>query len=121
MFPDPAAATAAAAELAAADRPLPSEPPHEPTAIDKHPEAIAVKYARADGRRVVESFAAHGRYVLYQTASTGEGPGVGKSPELILVMCLDLQEKLIDRLFRPIRPTSVRCRWTLPGEFWPQL
>jgi hypothetical protein len=106
LFPDPAAATAAAAELAAADSPLPGQAPREPAVIDKHPEALAVKYARADGRRVVRSFAAHGRYVLYQTASSGEGSGVGKSPELILVMCLDLQEKQIDR-FVPTDPANL--------------
>jgi hypothetical protein len=110
LFPDPAAASAAAAELAAADSPLPGQAPHKPTAIDKHPEAIAVKYARADGRKVVESFAAHGRYVLYQTASSGDISGVGKAPELILVMALDIQEKQIDRFV----PTDAAKLGSLP-------
>lgn len=110
MFPDPAAAAAAAAELAAANTAPPGQPPREPAVIDKHPEAIAVKYARADGRRVVESFAAHGRYVVYQIASTGEGSGVGKSPEVILVLCLDLQEKQLDRFV----PTEASKLGSLP-------
>jgi hypothetical protein len=105
--------------MAAADKPLPGHAPHEPTAIDKHPEALAVKYARPDGRKVVQSIAAHGRYVLYQIASASEGPGVGKSPELILVTCLDLQEKQIDRFVPTDPPTSVRCHWIRPDDCWP--
>ncbi|OBA82677.1 hypothetical protein A9W99_11265 [Mycobacterium sp. 1164966.3] len=54
----------------------------------------------------MESFAAHGRYVLYQTVSAGEGPGVGKSPEAMLLLCLDLQEKQIDR-FVPTDPANL--------------
>jgi hypothetical protein len=67
-FPDPAAATAAAAEMAASNPTLPGDSSHQPTAMRDHPEAIATRYTRADGGSAVESFTPHGPYVLYQWA-----------------------------------------------------
>ena len=105
-FADPAAAAAATAELAAANPTLPGDSPHEPAVIDKHPEAMAVRYARASGARAVDSFTARGPYVLYQTAFNSIGHGPEKTPELLILACLDRQVKLIDQ-FVPTDPANL--------------
>ncbi|MDT5350146.1 MAG: hypothetical protein QOH91_3433 [Mycobacterium sp.] len=105
-FADPAAAAAAAAELAAANPTLPQDSPHEPAVIDKHPEAMAVRYLQAGGNRAVDSFTAHGSYVLYQTAFNSIGHGSETTPELLILACLDRQTKLIDQ-FVPTDPANL--------------
>jgi hypothetical protein len=105
-FADPAAAAAAAVELAAANPTVPGDSPHEPAVIDKHPEAIAVRYLQADGDRAVDSFVAHGPYVLYQTGLNSVGHGPQTKAELLVMGCLDRQEKLIDQ-FVPTDPAKL--------------
>jgi hypothetical protein len=105
-FSDPAAAAAAAAELAAANPTFPGDSPHEPAVIDKHPEAVAVSYLQAGGNRAVDSFVAHGPYVLYQNAFSTVGHGPQTEAELLVMGCLDRQEKLLDQ-FVPTDPANL--------------
>ena len=105
-FADPAAAAAAAAEFAAANPTWPGDAPHQPAVIDKHPEAMAVSYLQAGGSRAVDSFVARGPYVLYQNAFSTVGHGLPTEAELLVVQCLDRQEKLIDQ-FVPTDPANL--------------
>jgi hypothetical protein len=68
-FPDPAAAMAAATELAAK---VPPPVPGRPVAIPDYPPALAAAYDAQDFHAVA-SFAPHGPYLLYQYAQSPQG------------------------------------------------
>jgi hypothetical protein len=67
---------------------------------------MAVKYLQAGANRAVDSFTAHGSYVLYQTAFNSIGHGAETTPELLILACLDRQMKLIDQ-FVPTDPANL--------------
>lgn len=71
-----------------------------PVAIPGHPEALA-KRGLYLGDVEVESFAAHGPYVLYQSVRTTEG----RPPEEVVAKTLDLQIPAIDA-FKPTDPSQ---------------
>jgi hypothetical protein len=76
-FPDPAAAEAAAAEMAAADPGPPSLdplPPPYPTPFPDVPRARIMTWDLPDNTTRVRSFTAHGAYVLFQWASSTREP-----------------------------------------------
>lgn len=105
-FPDPGAASAAATEMAAANPTGPAESPHQPIPIRDHPEALATTYTLAD-RTMVQSFAAHGPYVLHQyayVAKTNEILGI--SAENMVFDALIQQQKQIDH-FVPTDPARL--------------
>jgi hypothetical protein len=64
-FPDNAAATAAATEMAA-NNPQLGISPAQPEPFASVPQAVASSYTSSDGSSVVTSFTAHGPYLLYQ-------------------------------------------------------
>lgn len=103
-FPDPLAASAAAAELAATAR-YPSEDPAtvEPIAIPHHRAARAVSYNIGEGGRAVTSFAAHGSYVIYNYAFARKGVDVAAE---LIALNLDLQMPRLD-LFSPTSPGNL--------------
>jgi hypothetical protein len=68
-FPDPAAASSAAAELAAE---VPPPVPGHPFAIPDYPTALAAAYDAQDFHAVA-SFVPHGPYLLYQYAQSAQG------------------------------------------------
>ena len=97
-FPDIDSAAAAAGEMAAKN-PVPAgDPAGEPVAIDRHPQAAATAYRNLDGSIKVESFTAHGPFVLFQSALSD--PSATGSPlyaQMLVESALDDQEPLIDR------------------------
>ena len=118
-FPDPAAAAAAATEMAAQlEPPLNSSPP-ESFGVPGHPEAAARTWKLGDGTPVVMSFTPHGFYVLHQYARTQESVDVAAQ---LVAKALDLQAPRIDKFVPtdpakfadlPIDPTGLYAR-TLP-------
>ena len=95
-LPDPAAAGAAATELATK---VAGPVPGHPVVIPNYPAALAVAYD-ADGLHAVASFVPHGPYLLYQYAQSPHGP----DPAAHLVAAtLDLQVPRIDA-FVPTEP-----------------
>jgi hypothetical protein len=92
-FPDSAAASAAAQEMA--DRaPAPGADPGSPIALDKSPDAHAKTY-EIDCAVAVSSFTPHGPYVLHQFA---QAPHMGDmSADNLVNFALDEQSKSIDR------------------------
>lgn len=95
----PAAEDAAAFATAAHEIPSFLTNP-EPATIPGHPEALAQR-GLYDSSTEVVSFAAHGPYVLYQTARTNEE----RSPEEVVAKTLDLQIPAIDA-FKPTDPAQ---------------
>ncbi|MBV9091134.1 MAG: hypothetical protein JO044_14750 [Mycobacteriaceae bacterium] len=95
-FPDPPAATAAAAELA--DRVPPPVPGH-PVPIQNHPAALAATYDAPDFHAAA-SFLPHGPYLLYQYAQSPQGTDAAAR---LIATTLDLQTPRIDA-FRPTDP-----------------
>jgi hypothetical protein len=95
-FPDRGAAVAAAAALAATDV------TQRPTAIPRHVDASASAYVMGHGV-IVESFTAHGPYVLYQWVQTKES--VETATELV-AKTLDLQGRRMDE-FVPTDPSRI--------------
>lgn len=91
-FPDADAAAAAATEMAATARQTP-DPPRAPTSVPRHPEAYAVSLNDDLKGFEVESYAAHGPFVLYQFASTKDRPEVAGQ---IIANTLDAQVPRID-------------------------
>lgn len=97
MFPDPGAAAVAAGEMAAKLPLPPGASGRQPVPIGDQPEAVATGYATTDGGHTVQSFTAHGRYVLYQSAHTvGADRSTYAAAELVSGV-LYPQEQLIDR------------------------
>lgn len=86
-FPDGGAASATAAALAATNA------AEVPTSIPRHSDAAASAYDMRQ-RVIVESFTAHGPYVLYQWVQTNKS--VVTATELV-AKTLDLQGPRIDR------------------------
>lgn len=105
-FPDPAAAAAAATEMAAKDLGS-GATPRRPLAIHGHPEATASVFDNADGA-VVRSFAAHGPYVLYQFAEAADtdSSAAEDSSMSLTEVALNVQERLIDQ-FVPTDPAKL--------------
>jgi hypothetical protein len=115
---DPDSATAAATEMAQAiiDHPPPSTVPltMTPMPIPGHPEANAVSHSFPEygGPRVwnvVDSFTAHGPYVLVQTAQSTENLDVAAG---LVAKTLDLQAPRVDQ-FTPTDPAQFP---TLPRD-----
>ena len=111
-FPDAASAAAAAGEMAAARfKPAPDSENSRTRVqvpIPRHPDAHTVGgTARASDVQLtfqaVESYTAHGPYVLVQTANTVEG-GLD-APAAMIARTLDLQAPLIDQ-FQPTAPAD---------------
>lgn len=95
-FPDPAAAAAAAAEMA--DKvPMPSgADPMRPRETSGTPEAITKSYVFPDDRYVrVDSFTAHGPYVLYQS-SRASGDNMFDAAPALVAGALSMQKRRID-------------------------
>jgi hypothetical protein len=115
-FPDAASAAAAAGEMAGA-RPAPVAPsPPEPAPIRDHPEALAVTWKTADGANVVESFAAHGPFVLYQWARMPLKV-FGENADNMVAQTLAEQARALDQFV----PTDVGRLADLPIDFTGQL
>ncbi|MET4427501.1 hypothetical protein [Mycolicibacterium sp. 624] len=104
-FPDAPAAAAAAAEMAAKAPPLQGILPGPPTPVEYSPEALAVTYALPDAITRVDSFTAHGVFVLYQSARTADAL-VGTSAINLVVGNLIAQKKRIDE-FTPTEPSAL--------------
>lgn len=120
IFPDPAAAAAAAADFS--DRALDPETiindDPVPTTIPGHPDAPAVTYS-ANGWTTVQAITPHGPYVLLQRAETTLGIDPGAA---LVAKTLELQASAIagfkptppqDLAKLPIDPTGLLAR-TLP-------
>jgi hypothetical protein len=104
-FPDHAAASAAAKEMAAGNPTLQGDSPHQPASIYGYPDAIATQYGRADGTRAVESFTPYGPYVLYQWVFNSENLGLNYASGLVPGF-LSGQEPLIGQ-FTPTDPDKL--------------
>lgn len=104
---DADSATTAAREMGAAELGLSSPtPPPRPVPIPAHPDAAAASYTatRQDGHQwnTVESFTAHGPYILYQHV---ESTDTAQSAARLAGAALDLQAPLIDK-FQPSDPAE---------------
>jgi hypothetical protein len=99
-FPDPAAASDAATQMAA--RP-PPKGTRSPFVIPRHPEALGSTFDADDGAHYVESFTAHGPYVLYQFVNSNESLDVAAS---LAAAILDRQAPRIDA-FIPTDPAHL--------------
>lgn len=107
-FPDPAAAAAAAGEMAA-KAPEIGTAPGRPTPMPGTPHAMAKTYDMADGSERVDSFTAHGPYVLYQSGRTVL-EFLGRSAAVLVDATLDKQKRLIDEF----SPTELAAMPQLP-------
>ena len=105
-FPDPAAAEAAAAEMADVESTRPDQPPAEPITVNNTPQARAVTYTLEDGLKKVVSFTPHGPYLLYQEGQTSEA-FLGKSAVNLVDGALIVQKRRIDE-FSPTPPDAMR-------------
>lgn len=99
-FPDPAAAADAATQMAAVPPPKWALTPFP---IPRHPEALGSTFDAGDGGHYVQSFTAHGPYVLYQFVNSNESLDVAAS---LVASILDLQAPRID-LFVPTDPAHL--------------
>jgi hypothetical protein len=104
-FPDPAAAEAAAAEMATTEASRPGQPPAEAVTIPNTPEARATTSTLDGGVKVV-SFTAHGPYLLYQEAQTAE-TFLGTTALNLVDGALIPQKRRIDE-FTPTEPAALR-------------
>ena len=105
-FPDPAAAAAAAGEMAAKAPELPGVAPGSPTPVPGTPEALAKTFFDLpDGVKRVDSFTAHGPYVLYQSARAAAA-FLGKTADVLVAKLLTAQKKRIDE-FTPTEPSAM--------------
>lgn len=109
-FPDPVAAAAAATEMAAANPP-PAGTTGAPTRIGFHPDALATRYEIPGEAYSVQSFTAHGPYVLYQK-STATSEFLSATPELMIDKTLTSQKRMIDQF----EPTAVAAMAELPKD-----
>jgi len=105
LFPDPGAAAAAAAEMAAKAPDLPGVAPGRPTPLPGTPEALAETYDLPDGIARVDSFTARGPYVLYQSGRTAAG-FLGKDAAVLVDLTLTTQKKRIDE-FSPTERSAL--------------
>ncbi|KUI34198.1 hypothetical protein AU194_17765 [Mycobacterium sp. GA-2829] len=118
-FADPAGATAAADEMAAADPgppslpPMPPNPPPRDTPFPEVPEARVKTWDLPDSYRV-HSFTAHGPYVLYQSAAAKRDPFVDSDQAAPLVTWVaDRQPQRLD----DYTPTPLDKLAELPKDF----
>jgi hypothetical protein len=97
-FPDPGAATAAATEMRVKNRQA-GDAPRSPIVIHNHPEAVASAHDYLDDRIVVDSFTAHGPYVLYQGAQSTKAHSEALPPPAVHLVeyALGQQKNLIDQ------------------------
>ncbi|MCV7398570.1 hypothetical protein H7K24_00145 [Mycobacterium fragae] len=123
-FPDPGAAAAASAEMAAKNAQI-EDPPRSPIAIENYPEAAASAHDALGEKTVVDSFTAWGPYVLYQDAQSRKSSAPDLAPEaaLLVEFVLGHQEKLLDQFAAtdpaklanlPLDPTGKLLARTLP-------
>jgi hypothetical protein len=108
-FPDPNAAAAASREMAATN-PLAGGAPVRPVTIPSKPEAAASAYDVGGGAVIVQSFTAHGPYVLYQSAEANANIRDTSFAErlagVLVSNALGKQEVTIDR-FVPTDPAKL--------------
>lgn len=104
-FPDADSAAAAAAEMVAKAPPLRDILPGPPAPVANTPESLAVTYALPDGITRVDSFTAHGPYVLYESARTAAALA-GTSAAVLVDAALVMQKKRIDE-FTPTAPAAL--------------
>ena len=104
-FPDAAAAAAAAAEMVAKAPPMGDVAPGPPAPLANTPESLALTYALPDDVIRVDSFTAHGPYVLYESAVT---PTLltGGVAAVLADSALNAQKKRIDE-FTPTAPAEL--------------
>lgn len=95
-FPDPAAAAAAATQMAAAFVPWPGSTPPQPVALDRLPETIAVTFTTADQAQRMVSFTPHGAYVFYTVVEVADYL-LGADAENLSFGIIDAQKKRIDQ------------------------
>lgn len=123
-FPDPDAAAAAATEMAAATSQLP-DPPRSPIDIHDQPEARASAHAAPGDQTEIDSFVAHGLYVLYQNALSKKEEFADLAPPAaeLIAGTLISQQNLIDQFSAtepakladlPLDPTGKLLARTLP-------
>jgi hypothetical protein len=106
-FTDPAAADAAAGEMAAVAAGL-GNSPGKPLAVFAHPEAVAWTDTLVDGWVEVRSFVAHGPYLLYQRTAAppdSSDPTVQQWGQTMISAVLNLQPAKIDG-FIPTDPAK---------------
>jgi hypothetical protein len=124
-FPDPDSAAMAAKEMAT--KALPGDFPRRSASLPRHPEAVAsiydfpdISHCDACGGFAMDAYTAHGPYVLWQYATTKQGPEVAGE---LIAMTLDLQAPRIDEFVPtdvtklpdlPIDPTGQLLARTLP-------
>lgn len=123
-FPDVRAAAAAGAEMAAKNSQA-GDTRRSPIAIDDQPDAIASAHDYLDGQTAIDSFTAHGPYVLYQGARSKKArtPGIPPRAEQLVSSALGRQKSLIDQfgaadpaklIDLPLDPTGKLLARTLP-------
>lgn len=105
LFPDAASAAAAAAEMVAKAPPVRDVVPGPPAALPNTPESLALTYALPDDVTRVDSFTAHGPYVLYQSAVT-PSLGIGGGATVLAGGALASQLNRIDE-FTPTAPADL--------------
>ena len=98
-FSDPPAAAAAAKEMSEINDVPPGNPPGVPLEIADLPDTAAKSYELPGGMVGVQSFTAHGPYVLFQAAST-KVEFLGPSAKNLVFNTVIKQKPLID-LFAP--------------------
>lgn len=99
-FPDAASATDAATQMAALPAP---RGPRTPFPIPGHPEALGSTFDSGDGAHYVDSYTAHGPYVLYQFVNSQES--VNGAADLVAAT-LARQVPRIDE-FEPTDPAKL--------------
>lgn len=121
-FPDPAAASAAATELAALDLPSIGGPPGRPVPVPYHPEISAKSYDNPDGSTRVDAVVARGPFVLLAGAHTA--PSYAIPPTTLVQGLLDSQQRSLaafvptdpaKRAALPMDPTGELLSRTLTG------
>jgi hypothetical protein len=101
--------------MAAKNSPPCGAPPGAPVPIRDLPDAAAQTFDAPDGLWVVESFTAHGPYVLYQSAQKGAA-AAGRPPEELVSATVGLQANRIDE-FVPTPVEPLRATQRDPCEF----
>ncbi len=106
-FPDADAAAAAATEMAAQTGDL-KDPPRAPIALHDEPEATAWAHDYLDEQVAIDSFTAHGPFVLYQGAQSRKSsfPDVDSDAASSIALILTRQTSLIDQ-FAPTDPAKL--------------
>ncbi len=110
-FQDPESATAAAAEMAAANPPAVGASPREPVTLPDLPDTRATLFTDNTGAEVVEAFTAHGAFVFCQRARSNRDPGAFTYGSKGLVQSAVIsQARLIDKFV----PTAIDKLGDLP-------